>query len=88
MSQKSMRSATFCLFSVVVVSISPLLRRTLTLTHRHQRDAATVADSNVHTRQLRSTAPVTCTHREGGSKHPSICAFSKDDVTHPEDIRF
>ena len=64
MGQKYMPNARFAF--CVVFSISPLLRRTLTLTHGHQRDAGTVADSNVHICQPRSTAVITWTHGEVG----------------------
>lgn len=76
--QKYMWNAIFVVV-VVVVSILPLLRRTLTVTHRHQRDAATVADGDVHTCQLWRTAPVAWTHRgvTGERKHPSSSVFNK-----------
>lgn len=47
-------------FCDVVISISPLLRRTSTLTNRHQCDTATVADGDVHTGQLGCAALVAC----------------------------
>lgn len=47
-------------FCDVVVSISPLLRRTSTLTNRHQCDAAAVADGDVHAGQLGRAALAAC----------------------------